>query len=240
MCGRYTITSSEEAISEAFAVEGWPWRGMPARYNLAPTQGAPVVRLARRAGDRELAVLRWGLVPPWAKDMAIGIRLINARSETAAEKPAFRDAFRHRRCIVPADGFFEWQTRGGKGSKQPFLIQPAQGGLFGFAGLWSDWRDPAGVVVESFTILTCAANDRLSSIHHRMPVILRSDDYGAWLAEQGDPARLLRPAPDETVDAVAITTRVNAVANDDPGVLAPAASGAGPAPGGQMSLFAPV
>jgi len=199
-----------------------------ARYNIAPTQAAAVVRLTPADGGRELVLLRWGLVPSWSKDPATGASPINARADTVAAKPSFRAAFRARRCLVPADGFYEWQAPvSGKGPKQPYLIRrrasdPAQG-TFAFAGLWERWQG-AGQTIESFAIVTTDANATLRPIHHRMPVILDPRDYAAWLdcdnMRAGD---LLRPAPDDALVAVPISTRVNSVANDDPGVIEPVA-----------------
>jgi putative SOS response-associated peptidase YedK len=169
-------------------------------------------------------LLRWGLIPSWAKDPSIGARMINARAETLAEKPAFRSAFRKRRCLVAADGFYEWQKRG-VGPKQPYRIARRDGGPFAFAGLWERWRDPAeGRDVESCTIVTTGANELLSPIHHRMPVILAPASYGLWLdpgAELDRVQELLAGDPGVDLLASAISTRVNKVANDDPEVLLP-------------------
>jgi len=184
MCGRYSLTTAPEAMRALFDYENLP--NLEPRYNIAPTQMVPVVRLAA-AGRRELALLRWGLIPHWARDPSMGARLINARAETVAGKPAFRDAFAHRRCLVPADGFYEWRTENGR--KQPFRIGIKGGGVFAFAGLWESWTAPEGAggaiapgdAVETVTIITTDANEKLRPIHHRMPVILPVEGYATWL-----------------------------------------------------------
>jgi putative SOS response-associated peptidase YedK len=254
MCGRYSITSPAEAIQRVFQVPELP--NLPARYNVAPTQDVPVVRVVgdNRDGDaeepeadggRHLVQLRWGLVPFWAEDPSIGAKMINARAESAADKPAFRAAFRRRRCLVVADGFYEWQAppKGGSGEKgqrkQPYRIQLTSGEPFGFAGLWERWRDPADQsVLETCTILTTDANDALREIHPRMPVMLSPETFGTWLDPETDvetAKRLLAPDPDEQLTAYPISTRVNAVRNDDPTILEPidgAHEGASGASGG--------
>ncbi len=220
------MTAPIEAIRRIFAVEAV--LNLAPRYNIAPTQETPVVRLDQ-AGGRALAMLRWGLVPSWAKDATIGAKLINARADTVATKPSFRAAFRQRRCLVPADGFYEWQAglpgkpRPGK-PKQPYLIARADKATFAFAGLWEHWRD-GGQVLETFTIITTDANKTLMPIHHRMPVILDPGNYAAWLDPKNkDAEALLKPAPDDALTAIPISTRVNAVRNDDPSLIAPVAS----------------
>ncbi len=235
MCGRYSLTTPVEGLRQLFEFPEQP--NLQPRYNIAPTQEVAAVRAAPPAGAsdgpagadegggrRHLVLLRWGLIPAWAKDPAIGARLINARAETLAEKPAFRAAFRQRRCLVPADGFFEWQKREG-GPKQPYYIARADGLPFAFAGLWERWRDrAAGRDVESCTIVTREANDALRPIHGRMPVILAAEGYDLWLDPEAEPGRLqalLAAAPAIDLVATAISTRVNKVANDDPEVLLP-------------------
>ncbi len=220
MCGRYMITSAREAIKRVFDVP--TLFELAPRYNVAPTQEIPVVRL--QEGERELAMLRWGLIPSWAKDPKIGNRMINARAETVPEKPSFRAAFRRRRCLVVADGFYEWQKRP-HGPKQPYYITVANGGPFGFAGLWERWSDPIdGYLVESCTIVTTMANERLEPIHDRMPVIIDPSDIDAWLDTSGNPAiaqALLAPYPAERMSAYPISRRINNVKNDDPACLEP-------------------
>jgi len=220
MCGRYMITSAREAMKRVFDVP--TLFELAPRYNVAPTQEVPVVRL--QEGERELAMLRWGLIPSWAKDPEIGNRMINARGETVAEKPSFRSAFRRRRCLVVADGFYEWQKRP-HGPKQPYYITVGNGGPFGFAGLWERWSDPIeDYLVESCTIVTIIANDRLEPIHNRMPVIIDPSDFDAWLDTSGNPAiaqALLAPYLAERMRAYPISTRINNVKNDDPTCIEP-------------------
>ena len=220
MCGRYSLTTPAEAMRRLFGFAG-PLPNLPARYNIAPTQHVPIVRLDREA-MRELKSVRWGLIPFWAKDAAIGNRLINARAEGLAEKPSFRAAFRARRCLVPADGFYEWQAtpRG----KRPYRIGLRGGApealpLFAFAGLWEHWaKAPDGIAVESCTIVTTEANELLRPIHERMPVILAAEDYAAWL-DPAAPAEaalaLLKPYPAAAMLAYRVSTRVNSVRFDD-------------------------
>ena len=193
------------------------------RYNIAPSQGILVVRAAPDGvdGAREAAVLRWGLVPSWAKDPDIGNRMINARAETVAEKPSFRAAFRRRRCLVPATGFYEWQAA--NGPKTPYNIGMADGGLFAMAGLWEHWTAPDGAAVETCAILTTEANELLRPIHARMPVIVAPGDFDLWL----DPALampellepLLRPFDPAAMAAHPVSRHVNNVRNDDPACL---------------------
>ena len=218
MCGRYTITSPLQAILDMFEVDPVERPNLQPRYNVAPTQSAPVVRRAED-GTRSLSLLRWGLIPHWAKDAKIGARMINARSETVSTTPAFRDSYRKRRCLVVADGFFEWQREGRV--RKPFLIGRADGGLMAFAGLWSRWRDPEGQELATFTILTTEANSLMTPIHDRMPVILRPDAYEAWLDPAGDPAAVLRPIEASEMTMRSVSDRVNNYRNDDPGVLSP-------------------
>ena len=240
MCGRYLLHADPELVARAFGLEfSQTGRELGAgvlrpRYNIAPTQHVPIVRnraegpklaIIRRAdgtAERELVVVRWGLIPEWAKDPAIGNRLINARAEGLAEKPAFRAASRSRRCVVPASGFYEWR-RQGKGPKQPFLIRRKDGQPMGFAGLWETWTDrTTGEVVTTCVIVTCSPNELLAELHDRMPVVLDPKDYDAWL-DSGDArgAALLRPCPAEWLEAVPVSTRVNSPANDDEGLVEP-------------------
>jgi putative SOS response-associated peptidase YedK len=228
MCGRFLLLAPVEALRRLFGVADSP--NLMARYNIAPTQETAVVRLKPGGGGRELVLLRWGLVPSWAKDPATGANLINARADTVAVKPSFRAAFQTRRCLVPADGFYEWQAPvSGKGAKQPYLIRrraedPTQG-TFAFAGLWEHWQQGAGQAIESFAIVTTDANAALKPIHHRMPVVVEARDYAAWLDPENKRAGgLLKPAPDDALVAVPISTRVNSVASDDAGVVEPLAA----------------
>lgn len=223
MCGRYSLTTPVEAMAGLFGFAERP--NLAPRYNMAPTQMVAAVRPGED-GARHLVELKWGLIPAWAKEASIGSRMINARAESVAEKPAFRAAFRARRCLIPADGFYEWQAAGeGKAAKQPYRITLADGGPFGFAGLWESWREPrTGERVESCTIITTEANAALRPIHHRMPVILAPESHAPWLDPAGPPEAalaLLRPAPAAAMAARPVSTRVNKVANDDAGLIEP-------------------
>jgi putative SOS response-associated peptidase YedK len=235
MCGRYSITSPSEAIQRVFQVPERP--NLPARYNVAPTQEVPIVRVRgaredggdaepEHDGGRHLVQVRWGLVPFWADDTSIGAKMINARAESAADKPAFRAAFRRRRCLVVADGFYEWKAPEQKGQrKQPYRIQLKSGEPFGFAGLWERWTNPEDQsALETCTILTTEANPYLSEIHPRMPVMLSADAFGPWLDPETDVETakgLLGPYPEDDLTAYPISTRVNAVKNDDPSIVEP-------------------
>ena len=199
MCSRYFLDADGNVIAYTFRVPVNERIGR--RYNIAPTQEAPVVRLGA-SGAREAAMLRWGLVPPWAKDIAVGNRMINARSDGVDTKPAFRQALAARRCLVPATGFYEW--RGAPGRKQPFAISVGDRPVFAFAGLWERWKPRAGEPIETFTIVTTDAAEAVQPIHDRMPVILAREDEETWLAGSVDEARaILKPyAGPVTVRAV--------------------------------------
>jgi putative SOS response-associated peptidase YedK len=221
MCGRYTLRASPQQLGLHFGLDSVP--ELRPRYNIAPTQIVPVVR-AGAGGVRELVELRWGLIPGWSKTPPTGAPLINARSETAASKPTFRAAFRQRRCLLPADGFYEWQKLGT--SRQAFHVHRPDGGLFGFAGLWEQCHDASGKTLETCTILTTAANELLRPLHERMPVIVAPADYAAWLdpaaadAVQVEP--LLSGAAANELVISPVTTRVNSIAHDDAECLTPA------------------
>ena len=220
MCGRFSLNAAEAELRRLFGYDGPPLNLAP-RYNIAPTQTSPVVAVGRE-GTRKMVMMRWGLIPPWSKDMTGGAKLINARSDGVADKPSFRTAFAKRRCLVPADGFYEWQALPG-GRKQPYRIHRPDGQPFAFAGLWEQWRGPDGPVL-SFTIVTTEANDRLKPIHGRMPVVLAAEDFAIWLdgATTAQAAHaLLRPCPDDWLVAEPVGTRVNNVKNDDPGCYDP-------------------
>ena len=214
MCGRYALAVPKEDVEAEFSMIRIEW--FPPRYNIAPTQPILVVRAER--GERRPALVRWGLIPSWTKDLSALPLLFNARSETAAEKPAFRGAFRHRRCLIPATGFYEWQ-KGPDGRKQPFYLQPARGGVIAFAGLWDEWADDKGNVIDTATILTTAANRELAPIHERMPVVVQPDQYDLWLgldAGRGEGAsRLLLPPPDGTFEAIPVGPGVSNFRNDN-------------------------
>jgi putative SOS response-associated peptidase YedK len=210
MCGRFTQRKPAKVIEEHFGVEVPPTQPS---FNVAPTHNV----LAIRSGDggRDAAWLFWGLVPAWAKDASAGSRFINARSETVAQKPSFREPFKRRRCIIPADGFYEWQKTGG--GKQPYFFRMKDNRLFGFAGLWDRWEGKGGVVLDSCTILTTKTNEVLRPVHDRMPVILHPEEYSLWL-EAGEHERtllmgLLRPYPAEEMVGYPVSTLVNSPGN---------------------------
>jgi putative SOS response-associated peptidase YedK len=219
MCGRYTLATPLSMLAEHFAVHAR--LNLGPRYNIAPTQRSPVVRVG--AGGRELTPLRWGFIPSWAKDPAIGARMINARAESVAEKAAFRRAFAKRRCLVPADGFYEWRKDGRR--KQPYYIRRRDGAPFAFAGLWDRWADRAsGEVLETFTIVTTTPNELVAPIHNRMPVILSPEAYGRWLdPEQPGAPELLTPVSDDELEAFPVSSFVNSPAHDDPLCIKPLA-----------------
>jgi len=224
MCGRYTLTTPLEALRRLFEFLQSP--NLAPLYNVAPTMAVPIVR--RAGGERELITMRWGLVPPWAKDISFGARAINARAETIAAKPAFREAFVARRCLVPADGYYEWRSEAGL--RQPYRLARPDGGPMGFAGLWETWRpretgsSERAEAVTSFTILTVAARGPAAEVHARMPLVVEASDYAEWLADgalrQEDGARLL--APREVSFAITrVSTRVNNVRNNDSACIEP-------------------
>lgn len=226
MCGRYSLTTTVEMVRAYFAFPERP--NLPARANIAPRQRVAAVRAGADGGAdgraRHFVWLRWGLIPSWAKDAAIGDRMINARSESVAEKPAFRDAFRARRCLIAADGFYEWRTEGGR--KQPYRITVADADVFAFAGIWEYWRDPqSDEVVETCAILTTEAVPALRPIHHRMPVILDPADFAAWLNPVTKVAAVQTMLGQQRPHAFVtytVSTRINSAANDDLSLLAPA------------------
>jgi putative SOS response-associated peptidase YedK len=221
MCGRFTLFEPDKILAREFGVSGIPL--LSPRYNIAPSQPVAAVRAAPAGTGRELALLRWGLIPSWSKDPAIGNRLINARAETASQKPSFRNAFKRHRCLIPASGFYEWQRR--ELRKQPFYIRMHDGRPFAFAGLWDRWESPDKGVIETCTILTTATNALLAPIHDRMPVILPPGKYDQWLDPAfQDPdslAPLLVPFPPEDMVAFPVSPRVNAPSTDDEGCIAP-------------------
>lgn len=235
MCGRFTLTVSSEAVLELFQLaEGPPLRP---RYNITPSQPVAVVRAMQGAASgqadgavRELTFMRWGLIPHWAKEPGIGAKMINARAETAAEKPSFRTPFRRRRCLIAADGYYEWRGEGGK--KQPYYIHMKHRGPFAFAGLWEHWTGPDGSEVETCAILTVDANALLRPVHHRMPVILEPPAFDPWLEpSQQERARLqplLAPYAGEGLAFFPVSTHVNRPAHDDPACIAPLAEPGSP------------
>ncbi|MFQ5984755.1 MAG: SOS response-associated peptidase [Alphaproteobacteria bacterium] len=215
MCGRFTLKTPPEEWVKAFGLEQRP--NLPPRYNIAPTQAVAAVRVKPGNGARELAALRWGLVPAWAEDPRIGARMINARAESVAAKAAFRAAFRRRRCLIPSDGFYEWQRTRGK--RQPFYVRLGAGAVFAFAGLWERWQGAGDEVRESCAIITTEANEVVAPIHDRMPVILKPDDYGPWLEPAGLDREagqaLLGPYPAQDMVAYPVGLRVNSPKDDD-------------------------
>lgn len=222
MCGRYALTTPPEVLAALLHLQRMEYDLVP-RYNIAPTQMVAVVR-ADAERRRELVPMRWGLIPFWAKDRTIGARMINARSESAALKPAFRQAMRRRRCLIPASGFYEWKKLGKR--KQPYYIRRTDDAPLGFAGLWESWSDPqGGETLESCTILTTDSNGLLRQVHDRMPVILDPDGYDLWLdPDEEDPQRvrrLLAAAPSEVFSVYPVHTRVNSPGNDDASLIEP-------------------
>ncbi len=216
MCGRYELHTHPAVLALAFGL-AYPPQIRP-RYNIAPMQDVPVVR-ATRNGERELAQVRWGLVPRWAKDPSIGARMINARAETVTTKAAYRTAVRWHRCLIPADGFYEWTAVPGAG-KRPLHVGMKDGAPFAFAGLTERWLTPQGDALDTCTIITTQANALLSPLHDRMPAILSPDDYARWLdTDVEDIADLLVPYPAEAMHSYPVSTRVNAVKNDDASLI---------------------
>ena len=216
MCGRYRLSRRKQLVEEYFDTVSGEEEWTP-RYNIAPTQPIPVIRQNPKEPIRELSLMRWGLIPSWAKDPSVAAKMINARSETAATKPAFRDALKSRRCLIPADGFYEWK-RDGK-TKQPFCFEVNDGELFAFAGIWDRWKDPNGGWIKTCSILTTTPNAVAAGVHDRMPVILDRGSYDLWL----DPGmtkveavrELLKPCDAERMRCYPVSTRINHVANDD-------------------------
>jgi len=218
MCGRFILTAAPDSLARLFGVTG-ARLNFPPRYNIAPTQSVPVIR--RDGAARHFAMLRWGLVPSWAKDAKGAAHMINARGETVADKPAFRVAFCKRRCLVPADGFYEWPTIGEDRPKHPFLFTMRDGASFAFAGLWEAWNAPGGEILESFTIINTAANAVMAKYHDRVPIVLDPKDYEAWLDPAYDPRPLIKAPPSEWFKVVPVSTHVNAVRHDDSQCIAP-------------------
>jgi putative SOS response-associated peptidase YedK len=221
MCGRFTLRTNPKKLAEQFPIDEVPV--LEPRYNIAPTQTVAVVRLSSVDSRRLFRQMRWGLVPYWADDPSIGNRMINARSETALEKPAFRNAIRRRRCLILADGFYEWAKR--PGGKQPYYFRMRDGSPFAFAGVWERWQK-SDEPIESCALLTTNANQIVSPIHDRMPVILEPKDYDLWL----DPKQqwpeaiqpLLHALRDDALEAIPVSRLVNDPANEDPGCIEPA------------------
>ena len=214
MCGRFALATDNETVAQQFELSMPEGMTLAPRYNIAPTQPVAAVRL-NRSGQRKLTHFHWGLIPSWSKDPKIGSRMINARSETVADKPSFRAAFKRRRCIIPATGFYEWQKL--NGGKQPTYIHPTEADLFALAGLWEVWHSADGSEIESCTILTTMPNELMEPIHNRMPVILEREDYDMWLEPGDSPQQglhLLRPFPPQKMAAYPVSTLVNSPRND--------------------------
>jgi putative SOS response-associated peptidase YedK len=235
MCGRYRLSRRKQLVEEYFGAvsEEYDWNP---RYNIAPSQPVVVIGQDTREPVRTLSTTRWGLVPSWAKDPSIGYKTINSRSETVATTASFREPFRSQRCLLPADGFYEWKREGK--TKQPYCFEVNDGELFAFAGLWDRWKSPQGDVVESCTILTTTPNPLLADIHDRMPVILNPDHYDLWL----DPAfrntasvsQMLKPFDATIMRRYPVSTRVNQVQNDDADCAMPIETDSSPS---QAQLF---
>ncbi len=203
MCGRFALHASPEVVALQFGLRTVP--EFSARFNIAPSAPILIVR------KDEAAFVRWGLVPRWAKDPSIGAKLANARAETVAQKPSFRDAYRKRRCLVPASGFYEWKLESGR--KQPYYVRPAQGALFAFAGLWERWND-----LETCALITTDANQTMRAVHDRMPVIIATPEYEAWLSGADG---LLKPCPSADIVAYRVSRAVNNARNESPDLIVP-------------------
>lgn len=223
MCSRYSLTSPPEAVRRMFQCGGTD--DFPPRYNIAPTDPVLIARLDARQ-SRELTLVRWGLIPPWVKDPRDFATLINARSETAAEKPSFRGALRHRRCLVPTDGFYEWTGR--PGAKQPHLIRLKSRTVFALAGIWEHWLGADGSEIETMAIFTTAANTDMARLHDRMPVILSEGDYDRWLdcrpGTSDHISGLLQPFRDGEIEILAVNPKLNNPRAEGPELLEPAQS----------------
>jgi putative SOS response-associated peptidase YedK len=247
MCARYVITSPAAAVRALFAYDEQP--DFPPRYNVAPTQPIPIVRL--HDGQRSYALVRWGFLPAWVKDPRTFSLLINARGESVQEKPAFRNAMRRRRCLIPADGFYEWSDTT---PRRPYFVRPKPGGPIAFAGLWETWTGPNGEEVDTAAIVTTAANRLLAPIHDRMPVVVAPDAFDLWLncakVDDTTAAALITPAADALLECYPVSNAVNRAANDSPELIAPAPAStdgaaaattdtpaSGKKPDDQLSLF---
>jgi len=224
MCGRFRQTRSQKQLEESFQAEG-EVEVVP-RFNIAPTQPVVTVRQEKGKVGRRLSTMRWGLIPSWAKDMSYGNQTVNARSETVTTKLSFSESIRSRRCLIPADGFYEWKESGK--TRQPYCFEVGEGDLFAFAGLWDEWKNPQGEIIQSCTILTTTPNILLADIHDRMPVIVTPDKYDLWLnpeVEDFDAVReILKPYDSRLMRHYPVNQRVNSVQNDDADCAAPITS----------------
>ncbi len=223
MCSRYSLTSPPEAVRAYFRYDNEAV--FPPRYNIAPSQPVAIVRNTLRGG-RELALVRWGLIPSWVKDPRAFKMLINARGETAADKPSFRAALRHRRCLVPTDGFYEWT--GAPGAKRPFLVRPRGGAPMALAGIFEHWQGADGSEIDTMAILTVSANQTMAILHDRMPAILTPELFDAWLdcrsGSSLEAAAMLRSAPEDLLELVEVSLKLNNPRNEGPEVQEPAAA----------------
>lgn len=247
MCGRYTLSCPLDQLVQTFAVSEVALEGYLPRYNIAPTQDVPAI-VAGPAGPR-LGYLRWGLVPFWAEDPRVGSRMINARAESIDKRPAFREAFASRRCLVPADGFYEWKSAAGppapsgagRTGRAPFWIHRPDRSAFSFAGVWERWRPKgAGNPIHSFAIVTTEASQALTPLHDRMPVVISAEARGLWLDPDAEVERLksvLRPAPDDAFIAHAVSTAVNSPSFDEPACTVPVEEGLATGGGPVLDLF---
>jgi putative SOS response-associated peptidase YedK len=223
MCGRFVLRASPEQLKDLFELDEEPW--VEPRYNIAPTQPVAIVRLNTQSVVREWALTRWGLIPSWAKDPSIGQKMINARSESVAEKPSYRAAFKRRRCLVPASGFYEWK-KGAQG-KTPHFITMSSGEPFAIAGLWELWHAPDGGELETCTLLTTEANELVAPLHDRMPVIIPREDHATWLGDgkdaspraQAELLHLMHPYPPDEMTMWEVSTMVNSVRNEGSALL---------------------
>jgi putative SOS response-associated peptidase YedK len=239
MCGRYTLSAGHEALARAFLAEfaeelkaSWKFR-----YNIPPGTGILAIHEDRDRGGRKGDIFHWGLVPGWAKDPNVGYKLINARSETIADKPSYRDAYRYRRCLVPASGFYEWDRT--KSPRQPFYFHPRESEFMAMAGIWEHWMHPCGSEILSVSLITTQANSTVGKIHHRMPVILAPSEWDQWLDTSNVKAegleQLMAPRPDDFLAAHPVTTRVNKTDSDEAALIEEVK--AEPDPANQLDLF---
>ena len=221
MCGRFVLENSPEQLTKVYRLSNTP--DLSPRYNIAPSQPVAIVR-QHNGGERELALVQWGLIPSWSKDPKISYKMINARSETVQDKPSFKQAFRSRRCIIPASGFYEWDKAGKE--TIPHYIHLRDGDVMSLAGLWERWKSPEGQELETCTILTTAANSLVKRLHERMPVILHREEFDLWLDRDVDDvnrlAELFHPYPADQLEEYVVTKEVNSPSNDYPGCLVPA------------------
>ncbi|MEM6528840.1 MAG: SOS response-associated peptidase [Chloroflexota bacterium] len=221
MCGRFTLTADGNAVQLALGLDSTP--DLKPRYNIAPSQPLAIITNDQ---PEQISYHSWGMVPHWAKDPNIAYKMINARSETAHQKPSFRDPFKYRRCLIPADGYYEWKVTDKK-NKTPMYIFLNEHKLFAFAGLWEVWHAPDGSEIRSATILTTDSNEKTKDIHHRMPVILQPEDYTTWLQSDNETAKraLMKPFPSDAMDVYPVSTVVNKPANDSPENIVPVEDG---------------